>query len=92
MSIFYVLFSIYVLAGIFIRYSKYRTWKRFIIFGKLFQFRYLVLVVMIGITLFSTLIKMGLSDMIATVFDRIPEEMYPSDHLMVVSEIKMTFH
>lgn len=47
---------------------------------------------LVGFVVMFSLVKGGLSDMLALALNRIPEEMFPSDHLMVVSEIKVTYH
>lgn len=74
------------------KHSKLKAVRSLIFCPRWFAYRHLTLYLSIGFVLFYSVVKFGLSDVIRLVFDRIPEELYASDHLMVVSEIKISYH
>ena len=90
--IIYTISAIYSVFCIYAKHTQVKTLRKFIILPRWFGYSHFTGYFLVGFVIFYTLIKVGLSDMIALALDRIPEEMFPSDHLMVVSEIKVTYH
>lgn len=88
----YVVSFIYLSVGLWAKHTNRRTLKKIFLCTRWFGCKHFIAFVIAGLVIFYTVMKVALSDMIALALNRIPEEMFPSDHLMVVSEIKMTYH
>ena len=91
-TIIYIVCMIYLALCIYKKHTRNWMLRKVIFSPRWFECTHFTLVLLVGFVIIFSLVKVGLSDMIALALDRIPEEMYPSDHLMVVSEIKVTYH
>ena len=90
--IIYLIGVIYLAFCIYAKHTQIRGLRRLILCPRWFGYKHFTAYLVLGFVIFYSLVKVGLSDMIALSLNRIPEEMFPSDHLMVVSEIKVTYH
>ena len=84
--------AVYIGFCLYAKHTQIRTLKRLILVPRWFGYSHFLVYMMVSFMVFYTLVKVGLRDMIALALNRIAEEMFPSDHLMVVSEIKVTYH
>ena len=90
--IVYIVGIIYLAFCVYKKHTRNRMLRKLILCPRWFECAHFTLILLVGFVIIYSLVKVGLSDMIALALDRIPEEMYPSDHLMVVSEVKVTYH
>jgi hypothetical protein len=90
--IVYTITAIYIMFCIYAKHTQVKALRKLILCPRWFGFGHFTAYLLVGFVIIYTFIKVGLSDTIALALNRIPEEMFPSDHLMVVSEIKLTYH
>ena len=90
--IIYAISTTYITFCIYAKHTQIRALRKLILCPRWFGLAHFTAYLLVGFLVIFTLVKVGLSDTIALTLNRIPEEMFPSDHLMVVSEIKVTYH
>ena len=88
----YIVSLIYASVGLWAKCVNRRRLSKIFVCRKRFGFKHLIAFTFAGVLIFYTIVKIAFSDMFASALNRLPEEMYPSDHLMVVSEIKVSYH
>lgn len=88
----YAIGVLYVSVGLWAKYTQRRRLNQLFRCSRWCTLKHLVVFTGAGVAIFYTLVKVSLSGMISSALNWIPEEMFPSDHLMVVSEIKITYH
>ena len=82
----------YIMFCLYAKHTQIKALRKLILCPRWFGYQHFTVYLLVGFVIFYSLVKVGLSDTIALTLNRIPEEMFPSDHLMVVSEIKVTYH